>query len=220
MMPPSAVLFDLDGTLVDSFTDLGAAADSLRTARGLPPIPLARYRPAAGAGARGLLEVAFGIGPDHDDFAGLREEFFVAYQDRLTRQTQVFEGVAELLEGLGRQGIPWGIVTNKARRFAEPLVGALPVLAGLGALVCGDTTPFSKPHPQPLLEAARVLGVPADRCWYVGDDLRDMQAARAAGMCGIAAAYGYVTAAQEVHTWQAAAHIDQPLDLLKLLPLA
>lgn len=222
MMPthPAAVLFDLDGTLVDSAHDLGAAADSLRTARGLPSLPMTDYRPAAGAGARGLLGIAFDMAPDHADFPSLREEFFTAYERRLTDCTAPFEGVPELLWALQQQGIPWGIVTNKSRRFAAPLVAAFPALAGLGVLVCGDTTPYSKPHPAPLSEAARVLNVPPEDCWYVGDDLRDMQAAAAAGMVGIAAAYGYVASSEQLQHWNAQKQIDRPLDLLKLLGMA
>ncbi|MFN3377541.1 MAG: HAD family hydrolase [Burkholderiaceae bacterium] len=216
---PAAVLFDLDGTLLDSAPDLGAAADILRTRRGLSNLPMEHYRPAAGAGARGLLKVAFGIEQDHPDFAALRDEFLSAYESRLTMNTRPFDGILEVLQALQRHGTPWGVVTNKARRFAEPLTRSISGFDGLSVLVCGDTTPYTKPHPAPLLEAARVLGARANACWYVGDDLRDMQAAAAAGMYGVAATYGYVSNPNDTQHWPAEKRIDQPTDLLKLLSI-
>ena len=214
-----AVLFDLDGTLVDSAPDLGAAADQMRTERGLPSLPLADYRPMAGAGARGMLGVAFGITPDAPGFEALREEFFVRYERRMLTGTEVFDGVPELVQALRAQGLRWGVVTNKQRRFTEPLTAALPLFASAGAIVSGDSTPHAKPHPEPLLEAARRLGVPPQACIYVGDDERDIIAGRAAGMRTVAAAYGYMGVRADVTLWQADAAIHSPLDLLKLLQL-
>lgn len=213
-----AVLFDLDGTLVDSAPDLGAAADQLRVDRGLPSLPLTDYRPMAGAGARGMLSVAFGITPDHPDFAAMREEFFVRYESRLLHGTYAFDGVPELIAGLQRRGLPWGVVTNKAARFTEPLVQAMPLFASAGAVVSGDTTPFSKPHPEPLFEAARRLGVAPQSCVYVGDDERDIVAGLAAGMKTVAATYGYLGAVP-LESWRADAAIKSPRELLKLLGL-
>ena len=218
--PFDAVLFDLDGTLLDSAPDLGAAADRLRVARGLPSLPLERYRPMAGAGARGLLGVAFDRQPDHPDFPALREEFFVSYEQAMTVHTTAFEGVAELLARLGRAGLPWGVVTNKSVRFAAPLTAALPLFAGMGTLVCGDTTAHAKPHPEPLLEAARRLGVAPARCVYVGDDERDIIAGRAAGMRTVAATYGYLGEQADTVRWQADASIATPAALLPLLGMA
>ena len=215
-----AVLFDLDGTLVDSATDLGAAADQLRTDRGMPGLGAQRYRAMAGAGARGMLGVAFDITPDHADFPALREEFFGNYERRLTRETTVFEGVESLVKRLVAGGLAWGVVTNKGSRFSVPLTQAMPVFASAGALVSGDTTPFSKPHPAPLLEAARRLGVAPASCIYVGDDERDIAAGRAAGMGTVVAAYGYLGSAAETSTWGADASISAPLELLSLLALA
>ena len=144
-----AVLFDLDGTLIDSAPDLGAAADKLRTDRGLPPIPLERYRPMAGAGARGMLGVAFGMTPDHPDFAVLKEEFFVNYENCMTQRTFAFDGVRELIDALVAQSLPWGVVTNKASRFALPLTKAMPLFSSAGTVVCGDTPPHPKPQTAP-----------------------------------------------------------------------
>lgn len=215
-----AVLFDLDGTLVDSALDLGAAADKLRTDRGLPALGVSRYRAMAGAGARGMLGVAFDITPDHADFAVMREEFFVNYENALTERTVLFDGVEVLLEQLLARGLPWGVVTNKSSRFSVPLTRSMPLFGSMGALVSGDTTPFSKPHPAPLLEAARRLGVDPAACVYVGDDERDIIAGRAAGMGTVVAAYGYLGASAETAGWGADASISAPLELLSFLALA
>ena len=182
-----AVLFDLDGTLIDSAPDLGAAADRMRVARGLPSLPLERYRPMAGAGARGMLGVAFGMTPDHPEFAALREEFFSNYERCMTERTYAFEGVPELIAQLLDRGLAWGVVTNKSMRFAGPLTRGMSLFATAAAVVGGDSTPHAKPHPEPLLEAARRLGLPPGRCVYVGDDERDVLAGRAAGMSTVAA---------------------------------
>lgn len=212
-----AVLFDLDGTLIDSAPDLGAAADKMRTDRGLPSYPLERYRFMAGAGARGMLGVAFGITPDAPEFPALREEFFVAYERRMLLNTQVFDGVASLIDAIRARGLAWGVVTNKSARFTDPLTRAIALFGSAGAIVSGDTTPYSKPHPEPLHEAARRLEVPSDACIYVGDDERDIIAGRAAGMTTIAATYGYMGAQADVTLWNADAAIATPLELLKFL---
>ena len=212
-----AVLFDLDGTLIDSAPDLGAAADQMRVSRGLAPLPLASYRHMAGSGARGMLAVAFGFGTDHPEYDGLREEFFGHYEARMTQLTRPFDEVDTLLGALEAAGLPWGVVTNKAERFTLPLAAALPLLGGARALVCGDTTPHPKPHPAPLLEAARRLGLEPSDCIYVGDDERDIRAGRAAGMATVAARYGYLGPDADVSAWQADAIIDSPQALLKLL---
>lgn len=214
-----AVLFDLDGTLLDSAPDLAAAADQLRVRGGLPSLPLSHYRAHAGAGARGMLRVAFDIGPEHATYDQHRLDFFDLYERSLTERTVAFEGVDALLTALQVQGLPWGVVTNKAQRFALPLTGAMPLFDRAAAIVCGDTTPHAKPHPEPVLEAARRVGfAPAD-CIYVGDDLRDIQAGRAAGMRTVAACYGYLGPDADVHTWGADAQVNSPLELLKLLDL-
>jgi len=212
-----AVLFDLDGTLIDSAPDLGLAADEMRVSRGLPSLPLDRYRPMAGAGARGMLGVAFGIAPEHADFPALREEFFRNYERRMTASTYPFDGVPELLAALAQRGLVWGVVTNKSMRFTGPLTAAMPLFRQAGAVVGGDSTPHSKPHPEPLLEAARRLRLPPHACIYVGDDERDIVAGRAAGMPTVAAGYGYLGGRPDHAKWGADAHIDAPLELLALL---
>jgi N-acetyl-D-muramate 6-phosphate phosphatase len=212
-----AVLFDLDGTLIDSAPDLGAAADKMRVSRGLPSLPLAHYRPLAGAGARGMLEMAFGITPDHPDFIALREEFFVNYENCLTQRTFAFEGVEAMVSELIQRQLPWGVVTNKAARFTLPLTRDMALFASAGAIISGDTTAHAKPHPEPLFEAARRMGVDPKRCVYVGDDERDIVAGLAAGMGTIAATYGYLGKVTEVEAWGAHARIASARELLALL---
>lgn len=215
-----AVLFDLDGTLIDSAPDLGAAADKMRTDRGLESLPLSHYRPMAGAGARGMIAVAFGLAPDDARFAALKEEFFANYESRMTVHTSVFDGVAELIAHIGRAGLKWGVVTNKSARFTVPLTQAMPLFSTAQAIISGDTTPHAKPHPAPLLEAARQLDVAPGRCVYVGDDERDIVAGRAAGMPTVAAAYGYLGRAADTQGWKADATISAPSALLNLLRMA
>lgn len=213
----AAVLFDLDGTLIDSAPDLGAAADQMRLARGLPSLPFELYRPMAGAGARGMLGVAFGLSPLDAGYDALRDEFFVNYAACMTQRTAAFEGVHELIEQIRLRHLHWGVVTNKATRFTDPLTRSMPLFASAGAIVSGDTTPHAKPHPEPLLEAARRMRVAPEQCLYVGDDERDVVAGNAAGMKTVAANYGYLGNQAEVGTWGAHAQINSPLELLHLL---
>jgi phosphoglycolate phosphatase len=215
------VLFDLDGTLVDSAPDLAAAGNEMRVARGLEPLPYESFRPHVGSGARGMVAIALQVGPAEDGYAALREEFLDRYEKRMTASTRIFPEMPPLLERLQSRRVPWGIVTNKATRFADPLVRHLGLdRAGAAALVCGDTTPHSKPHPAPLLEAARRLGLGPDACVYVGDDQRDVQAGRAAAMGTVIAAWGYLGAGEAIEDWGADHIIRMPLDLLNLPPLA
>jgi len=215
-----AVLFDLDGTLIDSAPDLGAAADLMRVERGMPSLALEEYRHMAGAGARGMLGIAFGITPQDSRFDEMREEFFANYERCMTERTVAFEGVAEMLQQLVAAPLKWGVVTNKSVRFADPLTRAMPLFESASTLVCGDTTPHAKPHPAPLLEAARRLGLAPAQCIYVGDDERDIAAGLAAGMGTVAACYGYLGLQADTAAWGAHAQINSPLDLLQLLQTA
>lgn len=215
-----AVLFDLDGTLIDSAPDLGAAADQMRLDRGMPSLPHALYRPMAGAGARGMLQIAFGIAPQDPAFESMREEFFANYERCMTHNTYAFDGVPALLHALEQRGLPWGVVTNKSERFTKPLTQAMPLFAKAAVVVSGDTTPHAKPHPAPLLEAANRLGVDPRHCIYIGDDERDIIAGHAAGMRTVAATYGYLGSQLDTAAWQADAEIKSPIALLQLLPSA
>ena len=211
------VLFDLDGTLVDSAPDLGLAADEMRVRRGLASLPPERYRSSAGAGARGMLGVAFGMTPEHPEFAALKEEFLDHYERRLNQLTRPFAEVDRLLADLHRRGLAWGVVTNKSRRFTEPLTASLTLFASARAIVSGDTTPHIKPHPAPLQEAMRQIGVEPQHCLYVGDDERDMLAGKAARTATVAARYGYLGPGADPARWPADAAIDTPIELLKLI---
>jgi phosphoglycolate phosphatase len=216
----AAVLFDLDGTLVDSAPDLAGTVNDMRQARGLDPLPYGQLRVHAGSGARGMLGAAFGTRPDAPAYVEMRDEFHDRYEGRLLANTRLFDAVATVLESFDRHGLPWGIVTNKALRFAEPLARSLGLLPRALTLVGGDSTPHTKPHPEPLLEAARRLGQPPQACMFVGDDPRDVQAGRAAGMRTTAAAWGYLGPGLPVEHWGADLVLAEPQALLTLLDLA
>ncbi|MFL6626337.1 MAG: phosphoglycolate phosphatase [Vitreoscilla sp.] len=215
--PIRGVLFDLDGTLIDSAPDLAGAANRLRADHGLEPLPLEALRPMVGSGARGMVGVAFGVAPGEPRFEALRDAFLAHYEAGLLERTGPFDGVADLLSALEAAGIAWGIVTNKATRFTVPIVAGLGLAQRAGVVVCGDTTPHSKPHPEPLLHAARALGVAPEHVAYVGDDLRDAQAAHAAGMPMLAATWGYLGQGEPVHEWGADALVDAPSQVLDWL---
>jgi len=216
---PAAVLFDLDGTLIDSAPDLAGAGNELRVARGLAPLPYEAFRPMVGSGARGMVGIALQLGPADKEFPEARDEFLRRYEARMTRDTRVFDEIPSLLRHLERNRIPWGIVTNKATRFAEPVVLAMGLRAEAATLVCGDTTPHAKPHPAPLLEAANRLGVDPAECVYVGDDIRDVQAGRAAAMSTVVAAWGYLGLGHAIEDWGADHVIRAPRELLNLWPM-
>lgn len=214
-----AVLFDLDGTLLDSAPDLSFAANQLRLSRGLNALDQSYYRPFVGTGARGMLRIALGITPEATDFEALKEEFFKAYENCMGTHSQLFEGTPQLLQKLQAEKLVWGVVTNKSQRFALPIVQSIPALKLADTVICGDTTPYSKPHPAPLLEAAKRMGIAPERCIYIGDDERDIAAAHAAGMQSVAAAYGYLGEAASVQAWNPHAIINSPIELTKLLGL-
>ena len=215
--PAQAVLFDLDGTLADTAGDLVGAVNHLRVQRGLPPMPLEILRPYASAGARGLIGAALDIPPGHAEFEDLRAAFLNAYEGCLADTTVLFDGMAELLTTLEAQNIAWGVVTNKPHRFTVPVMQGLALVERSATLISGDTTAHAKPHPQPLLTACEQIGVAPSRVLYVGDDLRDIQAAQAAGMPSAAAAWGYIGHSGEIGTWGASVIVAQPLDLLQHL---
>jgi N-acetyl-D-muramate 6-phosphate phosphatase len=210
------VLFDFDGTFADTAPDLAAAVNRMRRDRALEPLEPQTVRPYASMGARGLLRIGFGITPEHPDYGAMREEFLERYAEAICVHTRLFPGMAELVRELAARHVAWGIVTNKSTRLTTPLVTKLGVAPA--CVVCGDSTPHLKPHPAPLLLAAQQLELPAGECLYVGDDLRDIQAARAAGMRCVAVEYGYHGADNPgPAAWNADAIISHPSELLEHL---
>ena len=209
MRGSKAVLFDFDGTLADTAADLVRALNRLRADRGLPEVPLEKLRPYASAGARGLIVAGFGILADHPEFKQMREDFLRHYAADICVETKLFPGVSELLAGIEARGLPWGIVTNKSTNLTRKLVEVLALRPA--CVVCGDTTPHLKPHPASLFHAAQELALPPDACLYVGDDLRDILAAHAAGMRSVAVEWGY---GDDAKTWNADAVIAHPMDLI------
>lgn len=214
-----AVLFDLDGTFADTAPDLAAALNHVRACRDLPPLPLEVLRPQASNGSAGLLKAGMNVAPDSPDFIELRDLFLGHYANNICVHTKLFEGMSELIDALESRAIPWGIVTNKPHIYTQPLMQALGYAERAACLVSGDTCANAKPHPEPMHKACELIGVSPEDCLYLGDDLRDMQAANAANMRGIIARYGYISAGADLFTWQAFTAIDNPVELLELIPL-
>lgn len=217
-MAYQAVLFDLDGTLVDTAPDLAHALNVLRQRRGLPPLPPRITRPQASHGTQGLLRAGFGLAAEDADFSPLRLEFLEIYAGCLTQRSPLFPGVAELLDGLEARGLPWGVVTNKPARYTEPLLAHLGLLSRAAVVVCGDTTPHPKPHPAPMLHACQRLERAPGACLYVGDAQRDVAAAAAVGMPTLVALYGYLGEDDRPETWGGLDFIRHPLEVLERLP--
>ena len=211
-----AVLFDLDGTLADTAPDLSYALNRMRAARGLPELPVAATRPYTSHGARGLLDIGLDVAPGHPEYVTLRKEFLDIYASNLCRETRLFPGMAELLVELERRAVLWGVVTNKAERYTYPLLELLAVRSRAACIIGGDTTGKLKPDPAPLLAASARIGIAPRDCIYLGDDSRDMEAGRAAGMTVVAARFGYLNGS-EPETWAADGIIDEPLELLQYL---
>ncbi len=215
--PYEGIFFDLDGTLADTAPDLVAATNKLLVARKLTPKPYEFLRPYASAGARGLLEGAFGISPDHEDFVVLRDEFFSNYEKALLVDSKLFDGIEHLLDQMDAAKVPWGIITNKSERFTNPLTDLMGLRQRAISTVSGDTTPHSKPHPEPILHAARSTNIDPTKSIYVGDDIRDVIAGKAAGMRTVAAAYGYCGCKEPPEAWGADYIINHPSDLLEII---
>jgi len=187
-----AVLFDLDVTLADTAPDMALTVNAMLARRGRKTVPMEKVRPHVSQGARGMIVAAFGIGTDHPEFAAMREEFLEIYAGNLCIDTALFPGMAELLDDLEARAIGWGVVTNKFERLARPVIEGLGLAGRAAVIVGGDTCARPKPFPDPLLHAAATMGVQPARTLYVGDDERDVRAARAAGMPVVVAGYGYL----------------------------
>lgn len=209
------ILFDLDGTLVDTAHDLGYALNLQRERHGMPALPLDVIRPYASHGSQGLLSVGFNLTPADDNFAAMREEYLALYDQVLTRKPVLFEGVAELLATLDNKAMPWGVVTNKPRRFTQPLLQNIGLLERAACVVCADDALRPKPYPDSLLLACEQTDVAPQRCWYVGDAERDIQAGKAAGMLTVVAMYGYLGVDDRPQEWGADVFVNTPLELLE-----
>ena len=213
---PAAVFFDLDGTLVDTADDLAAPVNHMREARGLKPLPLEEYRPFASAGSRGLLHIGLGATTDDPDYPALRTEFLNRYEQEIAVHSRLFDGMPELLAWLEANGIRWGVISNKLEYLVRRLVQQL----GLGHRVAlaygGDTAPRAKPWPDPLKMDLQETGLTARQCVYIGDDLRDIQAAHAVDMPAVAAAYGYGNP-NEIPQWRADHIVTSPQEFLAML---
>lgn len=214
-----AILFDLDGTFADTAPDLGAALNTLLQEDGRTPVPLEVVRPHTSAGTRGMLRVGYNLTPDAAPYPALAQRFLAHYSTMLCRQTRLFPGIDTLVCALEARGKRWGIVTNKPKRFTEPLLNALPLGPRAACVVSGDSTPRPKPAPDSLLLACEQLGIAPAQALYVGDDLRDIQAGKAAGMPTAAAAWGYLGLDDPIASWGADWIIDTPVALLDLCQL-
>jgi 2-phosphoglycolate phosphatase len=212
--PTELVLFDLDGTLADTAPDLVGAINACLVGRGRAPRPLAELRPWVSHGARGLIERTFGIGPGAPDYDELRAEFVDRYEAQLCRATTLFPQVEEVLARIEAAGLRWGIVTNKIARLTDPLVRELHLDQRAACVVSGDTAARAKPDPAPIHYALAHCACAAQACVYVGDDRRDIEAGRAAGVRTFAAAYGYSAGMDDILQWQADNIIHSPAELL------
>ena len=217
-LPVRAVLFDLDGTLADTASDLAAAVNRLRADRSLAPLAVEVLRPHASDGARGMLGAGLGVTREDPEWERLRDAFLDYYAAALAVHTRLFAGGEDALTAIEARGLDWGIVTNKAARFTLPLLDRLGIAARAGIVVCGDTTPQTKPHPAPLLHAAAGLGIEAASCVYVGDAERDIVAARGAGMAALVARYGYIAKEIAPESWGPDGLIDSLPAVLDWLP--
>lgn len=217
IVTPKAVLFDLDGTLVDSAPDFESVVNSLRAEEGLQPLPYQAIREQVSNGGLALACIAFNITRDHPEIMSFRQRVLDRYEQNIGTHSHLFKGFEQVLAQLEHHGLSWGIVTNKPRFYAELLVDRLKIHAPV--MVCPDDVVNKKPHPEPLFKAAHALGLEAQQCWYVGDHARDIESAIAAKMPSVAALFGYIEAQVNPQDWQADFYIEQPQDLLTLLSL-
>lgn len=212
---PLGLLFDLDGTLVDTAPDLARATNALRAYHGLDALPFEMIRAQVSNGGSALVTLALGIEATHPEHAAARAFLLDSYARDVAAESRVFPGLEPLLASWSQPPRAWGIVTNKPRAYAVPLIAALGLVPG--ALLCADDLPVRKPAPEPLWAAAQRLGLSAAQCWYIGDHARDMQAAQAAGMAAIAVGYGYIDEAVDRHSWRADRWFERPQDLTAAL---
>jgi len=211
------VLFDLDGTLLDTAPDLADALNAVLRANGRAPLPFEAIRPVVSHGGRALIERGFGLDPEHPDFEPLRRQLLDRYQAHIADRTRPFPGMEDVLASLEARGMDWGVVTNKPGWLTEPLLRALGLLDRPACVVSGDTLAERKPHPAPLLHACELTGRTPAECLYVGDARRDIEAGRNAGMPTLVALFGYFLDDDRPETWGADGLIEHPADLLAWL---
>lgn len=213
--PFNVVLFDLDGTLVDTAPDLGFALNTLLEQEGHQPLDHVRIRPVASHGSAGLLKLGFGIEKEDPIYPALQQRFLSLYAENIARESALFIGMQQVLDGLSAQGIHWGVVTNKPSFLTIPLMNALQLTETAACIVSADTTPFSKPHPAPMLHACELLDAKPVDCIYIGDAERDIQAAHNAHMRSVVALYGYISETDNPEAWQADCMINHPYEILQ-----
>ncbi|MBE0485887.1 phosphoglycolate phosphatase [Marinobacter sp.] len=213
----SAVLFDLDGTLIDTAPDFIRCLNQLRQQHSLAPLPAEQIRRSVSNGARAMVRVGFGLEPEHEGYLEKHTAFLDLYEAGVAEETTLFEGMDRLLKNLETRAIPWGIVTNKPARFAAPLIGALGLAERCATLICPDHVTERKPHPEALFLACQQINAEPSEAIYVGDHERDIEAGRNAGMRTIAVRYGYIEQPESVDLWQADVIADTVADLAKLL---
>lgn len=211
------ILFDLDGTLVDTAPDLGYALNLQRERHGLAHMPMEAIRPFASHGSKGLLNIGFGLNPEDETFEAMRVEYLDLYDQVFTRSPVLFDGVDELLSSLQKHDVKWGVVTNKPRRFAAPLIESMQLNMPMACLVCGDDAALPKPAPDTLFMACEQSLVNPEYCWYVGDAERDIVAGNAAGMKTVIAMWGYIDTTDKPTTWGADFAIHHPSELIALM---
>ena len=211
---PNAILFDLDGTLLDTAKDLGNSLNQILSSLGRPTVDHHTYRNIASDGAKGMLELGFGEDLKNYDFDKLRQQFLDYYENNICVDTDYFVGVENLLETLNQKNVPWGIVTNKPEFLTLQLVTSFPLLENCSVIISGDTLSERKPHPLPLLHAEETFALTAPNTWYIGDAERDIQSANAANMISVIAQYGYISDIQKTDEWNADLSIHNPNDLL------
>ena len=213
----SAILFDLDGTLVDTAPDLAYALNTLLEQEGFSTLPFDDIRPVASHGSPALLSLGFGISTEDENYSSLQKRFLQLYQDNITRETGLFDGMEEVLTALEKASITWGIVTNKPAFLTEPLLEQLNLSHRASCIVSADTTPFSKPHPAPMLHACELIQQQPEGCLYIGDAKRDIEAGKNANMQTVMALYGYLSNQDDPDSWLADTVIKHPHDILKWL---
>ncbi|TAK77499.1 MAG: HAD family hydrolase, partial [Gammaproteobacteria bacterium] len=211
------VLFDLDGTLLDTAPDLVYALNQLRQEHDLPLLPLSTLRPIISLGSKVMIKRILGIEENSPSFNALREKFLSLYQQHLADSTQFFPGIENVLSYLEERKIPWGIVTNKLTRHTSALLKALRLDHRPVCVICGDSLPTYKPDPAPILYACQLLQQDPQQCLYIGDSLTDVTASKAAGTTSLVALYGYIGEGENPLNWLADGYIQQPIELLQWL---